>query len=362
MTIQLPPELIEEIVGHLAGDSRSLKTCSLVCRALVFRSRSYLFKTCWLTPNNIFGFCYLLRSPSCTFLPHVRSIHAFRHHWHQHDRWFKEVAADLQRLTSVRTLEMTLRVVNVSNADAFFRTGFVASFPRVTRLVLICNFGEQPAPLIEMVCLFPALQELHIREVVGTLAAPPAIAVPPRGLHSLELSVKSVGPILAWLHAFNHLPDVDSLTLPPPKRDHAPTMRAALQQAGGALRHLDIGLTWLRGVFDADASTVFDLTLHPNLETLAIRDWSWGVPEDLDPNQMLQLITRLTAPALERLALHLDLSLYRRFNWAALEAFLSPARFPCLGKVVFKCRDDDSQFLRDALPLLEVSGVLGMTL
>ncbi|KAF7326361.1 hypothetical protein MVEN_02622400 [Mycena venus] len=359
MDIQLPLELIEEILHYLAKDSRGLKTCSLVCRALVFRCRSYLFKTCRLTPNNIFGFCCLLRSPDCTFLSHVYAIHAVRHHWHQHDRWFNAIAVDMRRLTGVRALEMTLTVVDVSNADAFFRTGFVTAFLKVTRLVLNCNFGVQPTPLIDMICLFPALQELCIHDMSGNLADPPAIAVPPPGLHSLELSVKPAGPILAWLHAFNHLANVDSLTLPPLKQHHAQTVRAALQQLGGLL-HFDIMLTWLLGAFDADPSTVFDLSLHPNLKTLTIRDCSWGESEELDPNQMVQLMTRLVAPALESLALDVDLSLYQSLDWTVLDDFLSSTRFPCLRKVAFKCRDSDRQFLRAALPLLEASGVLRM--
>ncbi|KAF9006958.1 hypothetical protein BDQ17DRAFT_250898 [Cyathus striatus] len=39
----LPPELIDLIISHLHEDSYSLKSCSLVCRAWVPRSRYYLF-------------------------------------------------------------------------------------------------------------------------------------------------------------------------------------------------------------------------------------------------------------------------------------------------------------------------------
>ncbi|KAF7377624.1 hypothetical protein MSAN_00185200 [Mycena sanguinolenta] len=68
----------------------------------------------------------------------------------------------------------------------------------------------------------------------------------------------------------------------------------------------------------------------------------------------------LAAPVLES-SLELDLQLYRNLDWAALDAFLSPARFPRLQKVTVACprrHNSDSLFLCNALPLLEASGAL----
>jgi hypothetical protein len=88
------------------------------------------------------------------------------------------------------------------------------------------------------------------------------------------------------------------------------------------------------------------------------------------------------APTIECISLELDLSrsVYQSFDWAALDTFLSPARFPRLRSVTFKCpehgdheyidyayeNDDEEEpdidtehkFLCGALPLLEASGVL----
>jgi hypothetical protein len=74
------------------------------------------------------------------------------------------------------------------------------------------------------------------------------------------------------------------------------------------------------------------------------------------------LINTLAAPVLQSLLLDIDLLLYS--DWAALDVFLGPARFPRLRSVIFKCSahgDHPSaghQFLRRALPLLGASGVL----
>ncbi|KAF7369089.1 hypothetical protein MVEN_00236000 [Mycena venus] len=361
MTIGLPQELIEEILDHLAGDSGSLKACSLVCRAWVSRSRSHLFKTCTLVPDNILGFCELLRSPGgCTFIPHVCGIHADHHYWDLDDCRFNTITADLRRLTHVTALELAFYVrADHTRANPWYRSDFVTAFPHVTRVGISCDSGGPPAPVIDTICLFPALQELHIHHVAGSVAVPSATAVPPQGLHSLKLSANSPGPVLAWLHAFDRLPMVDSVALPVLQHQDAPIACAAFQQLGDSLRHLDITLTSILGDFDVDPLTVYDFSLHPNLITLIIRDFSPYVSNDSDPSRMMGLITRLAAPALESLSIDFDPTLWV-FDWRALDAFLSRARFPHLQKVLFRCNDDQFQFLQVLLPQLEVSGVLGI--
>ncbi|KAJ6569466.1 hypothetical protein B0H19DRAFT_1066200 [Mycena capillaripes] len=370
MSIELPQELIEQILDHLADDIGTLRACTLMGRAWVYPSRSYLFKTCRLNPDNILVFCELLRSPhSCIFLPHIRSITAFRNYWHPNDGWFDEIAAHLyNNLTCVRTLEMKL---NFIKAGPFFQTGFVAAFPKVTRLVLTCDFGSlQPAPLIDMICLFHALQELDIRELthysVQRISDPSASAVPPRGLHTLKLSLHSTRPILAWLHASSHLPSVNSVTLPPMLlrgHDQVNAMRAALQQLGDALHDFDITPC------ANQAGTVFDLSLHPNLRTLAVRDFeltdsftnpflSTNEALALDPKTILLLI-KGASPTLEHFCLSPAKSMYQNFEWATLDAVLySATRFPLLRSVVLTCTDTDCDFLREELPLLGAAKVL----
>ncbi|KAJ7678111.1 hypothetical protein DFH06DRAFT_566447 [Mycena polygramma] len=358
----LPDELVDEVLDHLGGDSTSsdLQRYSLVGRAWVSRSRYYLFESCTLLPKNILVFRDLLRSPQCTFLRYIRAIKATRYHWHHHDGCFNDIADDL-RLTRVHTLEMTLNiVVDATNEDAFFRAGFVAAFPHVTRLVLTCNFKGRPAPLIDMICVFPSLQELHVRPEKADMshepadnsgrhvhrvvepAEPAACAMPPLGLRSLHLSAYTTGSILAWLRTANRLPQVRSLTLPAPERRHARVVHAALQQLGG-LRHLDITLTH-------DTRTVFALSLHPNLKTLTVRE-TFSCP----------LILGLAAPRLELLSLECQDSHY--VDVEQLDAFLGPTQFPRLGSVVLKAHKLDRQrVLLKNLPRLAASGVLRVDL
>jgi hypothetical protein len=110
---------------------------------------------------------------------------------------------------------------------------------------------------------------------------------------------------------------------------------------------------------------IFDLSLHPNLRTLAVFHFD---TEEFDPATFMVFIKTLTAPALEVLSLELVPLLPRGIDWPALDAFLcSEIRFPRLRMVLFKCTcrltreaPDMHDNLREALPLLGSAGVLKM--
>ncbi|KAJ6580966.1 hypothetical protein B0H19DRAFT_1251236 [Mycena capillaripes] len=406
MTTKFPRELVHKFLDYLAEDLHTLKSCSLVCREWVFRSRSHLFEKCPLSPSKILGFCDLLRSSACTILLHVRSIYGIKHYGPKDYRSFNKVAVDLSRLTNVCELKMTyITIYRPANLEIFFLT----AFPRLRRLVLTFQLPNRvrdvPQLVVNMVCLFPTLQELDIRTSQCVLEDIPANMAPPPDLRSLALRENSMGPILAWLDAVGHLLNIRSL-IPPCVSPCVPTVPTVttLRRLGelGALHHLDITLDALydytadesaqsaqqpllppgthltcaarpSSVFD---STVIDLSLHPNLLTLHINHSGWT---DDQATQMITMITKLAAPALEHLSLDLDLgrSVYQSLEWAALDAFLTQARFPQLRSVNLRCNaygehffddydedeeepefDEEHDFLRRALPLLKALGLL----
>ncbi|KAJ7716357.1 hypothetical protein B0H14DRAFT_3012961 [Mycena olivaceomarginata] len=352
MNQDFPQELIDAILDHLADDRRSLKACSLVCRAWVSRCRSHLFGNCSLFPNDILVFRDLLRAPHCTFAQDIRSMSVVRLSDNEYDHYFDEIAVDLRRLTTIRELRLYLssQYTVPSEARTFFCAGLFTAFPNVTCLILSFEF------VLDMICLFPALRELQIHRS-GLFLDSDSIpsTPPPRGLRSLEITGNAIGPMLVWLNRSNQLLNIDTLTLSPPHAAHIPTVRIALQQLGGALLHLSIDMARL-----PDPSTVFDLKMHPNLKTLTVRDAiPLRPPDNFDPNQFIRLIKRLAAPDLERLSLILELRLYESLDWAALDQFLSTDRFPRMRSVVVVASaDPDKEFVRQALPLLGRSGIL----
>ncbi|KAJ7901596.1 hypothetical protein B0H13DRAFT_2027650, partial [Mycena leptocephala] len=252
-----------------------------------------LFETCTLDGTTILAFRDFLRAPQvCTFLPHIRKIRARRSFRHP--------------TTTIST--------------------------------------RSPAPLVAMLSLFPALQVLHVREVS------------PRGLHSLQLCTRATDPILAWLHRFNHLPNIDSLELALLQHTHVPVVHAALQQARGAIQHLNIDLTSLLG---APSQLMFGLSLHPNLRTLAVFHVDMG---DFDPAMFMVFIKTLIAPALEVLSLELVPLLRRGIDWRRWTCFCARRSFssPCRGHLTRDVPHDMHDNLREVLPLLGAAGVLKM--
>ncbi|KAF8218336.1 hypothetical protein K438DRAFT_1953148 [Mycena galopus ATCC 62051] len=357
MIIELPQELIDTILDHLASKSApsSLKACSLVCRAWVSRSRWHLFETCILNSRTISVFSHLLRSPDCTFLLHVRTIQSDFTDV-PYSKFDHEFAADLRGLVGVCTLEIKFNTATVGGA--FFR----ATFSNITRLVLTGRIAI--VPLISTICLFAALQSLQIlltrsRTYTFPACAMPASATPPLGLRHLALCVDSAAPILAWLHTVGHLSEIRSLKLPTIWLHEVPIVNAMLQHHDAAHHHLqrlDIYLTWLIPA-PSGSLTLFDLSAFHSLHTLVLRDSTF-------PGDMLRCITQLAAPSLEHLVFQLDFPSYRYIDWAALDAFLCRyLRFSHLRNVVFVqtisyTDPSEDRFLYKMLPMLAASGVL----
>lgn len=75
MSWPLPQELTDYIVDYLADDKRALRTCALICRAFVRRSRAHIFEEVVLSyrpsDDNFLDVC----SYSTTVLQSVRTLH-----------------------------------------------------------------------------------------------------------------------------------------------------------------------------------------------------------------------------------------------------------------------------------------------
>ncbi|KAJ7768274.1 hypothetical protein B0H16DRAFT_1519221 [Mycena metata] len=352
MPTQLPQDLVEEVIDHLAVDHGSLKTCSLISRAWVSRSRSYLFATCILTPKNIRSFCDLLQSS--TFLSHVRTINASTHFWTQRDRHFNQFAADLRRLTGVRALNVTLSFLTAAaSADAAFCIGFAKAFPAITKLDITCDCEgylseAQSPPLLDLISLFPTLQELSVEAVVHfqMINVPPTV-VPPPGLRKVSLGTRVAKPILGWLHVTKHLPNLEVITLPYIQWYEGSMMREQLLQLTG-IHTLNISISLSLGA----PTSVLDLSLPPNLTTL---DVTAIFPMQAELHRLISLLSTLPTPALiEHFSLALHPSWEKALDWELLDDFLSTPQFPRLRSVVLTGPKSSDKML----PLLAARGVL----
>ncbi|KAF7338718.1 hypothetical protein MSAN_02194000 [Mycena sanguinolenta] len=328
----LPQELVDNILDYFADDPPSLKIYFLVAREWVPRCRSHLFREYVLFWQwRLTLFCKLLRSPDCTFLPHVRSINKIRHKSPQDYDTHNECAVDLGRLINVHALEMT--VATPYSPERFYPF-LCTAFPNITRLVLNSGNARRSLPLVSMICLFSALQELDMKRTADVENIP-FDAIPPQELCSLSLSRYSAAQILTWLETAGHLPKIHSLVLPPLRGADIPTVCETLKQIGGELHYLDIALcSTAEGA--VETLRMIDLSRHRKLQSLHICDGSWMNITDRAQETVLwipKFIMKLSAPTLERLTLEIDLARpahNEKFDWAALDAFLSSTRFPHL--------------------------------
>jgi len=72
--MDLPPELLDEIVGHIPpGDKRSLRNCSLVAKSWVYPSRRHLFHTLWMETYSE-SWLRSISQTNAEVLQHVRSL------------------------------------------------------------------------------------------------------------------------------------------------------------------------------------------------------------------------------------------------------------------------------------------------
>ncbi|KAK7052263.1 hypothetical protein R3P38DRAFT_3386740 [Favolaschia claudopus] len=317
----LPPELVYEIIDCLAElHPGSLKAGSL-----------------------------------CSTLPLIRRINAHRLIGDPLDVYFDAIANDLRTLTHIHTLEYNL-FMNVHGtallADKAFRTGFVTAFPQLTSLDLICGFGNGPLhtdAVIDMICLFPALEVLQLRDVFGGVRVEiPEPVKPPQKLRSVILGAGVAELILTWFIEAGIPPLLDSLTLSAlgPTDDLA--VSQTLQRYGHMLRHLDC-------LWHVDMLSLSNLFSVPNIKTLTMRDLR-PRPES---EGFVTLLNRLTAPTLERLSCEIDISSAQREDWETMDVFLSRERFPLLKQVTIQvahpseCRRAVRMF-----PLLDSLGLL----
>ncbi|KAF8146236.1 hypothetical protein K438DRAFT_526763 [Mycena galopus ATCC 62051] len=204
---------------------------------------------------------------------------------------------------------------------------------------------EQPAaPLFDLICHFPALQDLRLLTMGANWGHPATGASPPQRLRKLALLHEISAPVLSWLHTFHILSNLDSLLLARMQSDDVPAVRTAMQQISSTLRHLTINLDGLH------TDGTFDFSRYSNLQTLRIRWW------DLRPDQLMIPISTLADLPLKSLALDIDPSKLRSFDWGPFDALLVSPRLPLLRSVTLRCATkDDREFSRGVLPLLEAS-------
>ncbi|KAF9781713.1 hypothetical protein BJ322DRAFT_240217 [Thelephora terrestris] len=173
----LPQELLDCIMDMLCDDLRTLKACSLTCKALFASTRHLIHQTLHL---------------SARFLSYMamgeRGLLRYTRHLHIPDRSRLTPSTLLPHLHHFQSLDR-VHTITITNYDAIrwgndHRTFFANFYPTLTSLTLAQAFGSHQS-LFQFVLQFPNLENLCLEWLKGValivqdLASPVIIDKPP---------------------------------------------------------------------------------------------------------------------------------------------------------------------------------------
>lgn len=246
----LPAELTDLIIDSLEGETRTLLSAALVCRAWLSRARFHTFHALHLTPDNVDGFLALLAAPAST-LGHgrTRALHVQQNETHGREPLLDKLLSCACTPAAFTHLEhLTVLYANWTPRAAAARTG---AFACVTVLELCLPGYPSVDDFVDFVCAHPALRKLKL-DMPRARQAATGREGPRDGVPSLEVLVLEHVPI----------PFMDAIA----SRIVTPNVRSLSVS-------ISIGLTMFADNMSKDLSAVQRLLdAVPNLETFEFRD------------------------------------------------------------------------------------------
>ncbi|KAJ6594308.1 hypothetical protein B0H19DRAFT_1094971 [Mycena capillaripes] len=281
----LPLEITEQIIDFVAGLKlkklrATLAACSLVCRAWNHRSRHHFFQSCRLLVhlNNTLLFGELLRSPSCTILPHLETL-TLRNNG---ESYFHEIQDALKLLANLKSLRLC-----GMNWDAHGSPPpreFLSSLTNVTDLEIDCKALGDFDYMVETFCAIPSVTRLAIRRVrkpkmfhswrctppAAFVPRAPLLAIPPQ-LSSLLLDTPAIVPIVHWLNGtgLQCLTTLE-ISLPPIEdAEHLLPLQLFVQSLNVSLEHFTLSASSDKDceLSQGDFQRTFEFSAFKNLRT-----------------------------------------------------------------------------------------------
>jgi hypothetical protein len=238
VTTHLPGELIDTIIGHLP-DHASIKVSSLLSRAWVPWTRVRLFSQVRLVMSNLLPFILLLQSPYCTFPCYVPRIY---------------IEAFLSAIPNSYHKRL-LAVLNGPHPwlDAVDATSWSFVSKIKTSMGNAIDRSE-PSHVMNLFCLFPAIQHLHLhmwnfRYSIGGCSGLPPMSHTLKSLtltHGIYPSSEGVRLLhwknfLKWAVRYK-VCNISRLYLDVMAPWNSEGVEAFLKIQGNSLKHLHVGV------------------------------------------------------------------------------------------------------------------------
>lgn len=214
--VELPLEIWDYIIDDLHDDIEALQACSLTCRQWLSKTRFYLFRKFRLVKGSYLELHPVLQSGSNStigsMVTYVRDLTI-------------EISANLHEELKMltyfgSTIELTL--THFVDYDLLTWNYFASTLVNVDTLHLHYWSLTDPVDFIVLLSSFPALSNLHLRQVITDTPIPAALSQPGSTLITMPLSTdktRSLANVVLdsqplWRRP-THLPNVFTLLGPP---------------------------------------------------------------------------------------------------------------------------------------------------
>jgi hypothetical protein len=224
----VPQELLDNIFDYLQQDKRSLKKCSLVCRAWLYPARRQLFPDATFNSRQIaISFHRKSRSAIARFIRRLTIVNCPTEFWN--DTFpsldgFQDVTSI--SLTHLPWREMLPRV----------QLTFLNQFAAINRLHLQRVDTVAFSHLAEIICSMRCLETLVLGFLVWRKSdvAPVDLFLPQR-FRALELQSSEIVEVLQWLSSFDERLTLRAVCLQDVNWDHCQTINTFLRVLGSSL-------------------------------------------------------------------------------------------------------------------------------
>ncbi|KAH8077030.1 hypothetical protein BXZ70DRAFT_709032 [Cristinia sonorae] len=337
-TIRLPLELTDKVIDCLHDNPSALRTCSLISRAFLRRSRFHRFRSVMLNARASEKFEKLLNeSPGVG--PYVRELHVSVSTFERTPTWVDSRLPHIaSKLPNVTTLHM--------RGNGEYRAAAVADLTSVRELYLTHCEMYSMNEFVSIVGSFPHLQSVCLRDVlVGrSQALTPLAPKLKKSPKVLEFSSSRLdGPMFVdWLLAHD-LWEVESLIMVPIQRIAIECVGRFLRVASHSVKYMKIAMVALKSdtTFASEVRSNFGLSALKNLETLefcspALYATQYGA-DDIAFHWVIQMLEDVSSP-LKHLAFSLwtgDQSAVTGEDWERITDLLKLPKFSSLRKITF---------------------------
>lgn len=214
-SIQLPPEISDQVIGFIGGDAQVLSACSLVCKPWLALSRPRFFRKVTVDSSNLDTFCSLVISAYSTLPDTIRTLRLVADP--RDPLWFQRICPFIQLLERVRSI--TLENIDWCRVgSSFSRDNFIRSFRlSLSELILKNQTFESFADLSLFISQFSALHTLGLHSIawfpISSLTRPVTLGRISAPLTKLAISDTGARHIVEWLLSQEDIPMVTSLAL-----------------------------------------------------------------------------------------------------------------------------------------------------